>query len=340
MVDLLRMPIDRRHILRSSLGLFVAGLGGGHALAQSSAGAGSGGVFEGELSASLYKEVPDNVAYMIALDQGYFKKRGLGLTPVSYRRGSDAIRGTARSGFGSTSALSGILAYAQGLSEIRIVGTNLSATTNVFLVPADSPVKSPEDLKGKKLGVLSPTTSVQITALQMLKDAGLEPGKDVELIDVKGGPEAIVAMKNGIVDAGFSSPPLSVELVQKGEFRLLYEGVEHPPALVNTALFTTASMLEKNPEVVGQWVAAIADAHKFLKENIPAAGAIYARESGVSEAVATATIARYESKFQIGMSKELYDSQVGAARALGLLDKDIPYEEIVVPDYYLAAEKA
>ncbi|WP_324911377.1 ABC transporter substrate-binding protein [Baekduia sp.] len=336
--------LDRRQFLQVAgagalgLGLFGA-VGCGDSGSEAASGGGGGGSYKGEISASLYKEVPDNVVFMVALKQGYFKDSSLNLDPVSYKRGSDAIRGVAKSGMGSSSALSGILAYAEGLTDLRIVGTNLAATTNVFLTPAKSSIRTPADLKGKKLGVSAPTTSVQLTALAMLESVGLTD-KDVKLIDVKGGPESIVAMQNGLVDAGWSSPPMSVELVQKGEFRLLYEGASHPPQLVNTALFSTKSMLDRNGDAVKRWIEAIAKAHAFLKADPAAAGRIYAGVTGVDEAVATATIERYAPQFKIGVDRALFDSQIAAAKQLGTLTKEVRYEDLVFDEYARAAGSA
>src|SRR5499427_354472 len=68
-------------------------------------------------------------------------------------------------------------------------------------------IKTPEDLKGKKIGI-SRFGAVSETAVAMfLARFGLKRNTDVAIIQLGGLPEVITAMERGGVDAGFANPP-------------------------------------------------------------------------------------------------------------------------------------
>ncbi|MGE0800447.1 MAG: ABC transporter substrate-binding protein [Lautropia sp.] len=61
-------------------------------------------------------------------------------------------------------------------------------------VPADSPIKTLTDLKGKRLGVIGQATATVPIVKAVLEDAGLNPDKDVTFIDVGYGAQAASAL--------------------------------------------------------------------------------------------------------------------------------------------------
>ncbi|WP_314172279.1 ABC transporter substrate-binding protein [Streptomyces winkii] len=65
----------------------------------------------------------------------------------------------------------------------------------------DGKVQSPEDLKGKKIGVISLASGSAPYARAFAEDAGLDPEKDVDLIPVGVGSQALSALDSGKVDA-------------------------------------------------------------------------------------------------------------------------------------------
>ena len=60
-------------------------------------------------------------------------------------------------------------------------------------VPADSPIKTLADLKGKKLGVIGQATATIPIVKAVLEDAGVDPNNGVTFIDVGYGAQAAAA---------------------------------------------------------------------------------------------------------------------------------------------------
>ncbi|TCP69394.1 phosphate/phosphite/phosphonate ABC transporter substrate-binding protein [Baia soyae] len=71
-----------------------------------------------------------------------------------------------------------------------------------YVVKADSPIKSIADLKGKKIAFQNVTSSAgYVWPAVELKEAGVDPLKDVKPITLKGHDQALLSVLNGDVDA-------------------------------------------------------------------------------------------------------------------------------------------
>ncbi len=72
----------------------------------------------------------------------------------------------------------------------------------MIVVKKDSPIKTLEDLKGKKIGWQDVTSSAgYVFPAAEMKKAGIDPDKDVQGVTIKGHGAAITAVLNGQVDA-------------------------------------------------------------------------------------------------------------------------------------------
>src|SRR5215467_12022144 len=92
-------------------------------------------------------------------------------------------------------------------ADVRIIASSLNRLVGFIYVRPE--IKTPEDLKGKKLGI-SRFGALSETAVGIFLDRhGLKRGTDVAILQLGGLPEIITAMEKGSIDAGFASPPNS-----------------------------------------------------------------------------------------------------------------------------------
>jgi NitT/TauT family transport system substrate-binding protein len=127
-------------------------------------------------------------------------------------------------------------------------------------------IKTPEDLKGKIIGI-SRFGAVSETAVAMfLARFGLKRGTDVAIIQLGGLPEVITAMDRGAVEAGFANPPQTARarrLGMKELFDLNALGVE----LQQTCLTVTTRYLREHRPVVKSFLQAYAEGlHRFITD--------------------------------------------------------------------------
>jgi NitT/TauT family transport system substrate-binding protein len=118
------------------------------------------------------------------------------------------------------------------------------------IVPADSPVKSLADLKGKTVGVGAMTWANIPTTKAMLKNAGLDTNKDVTLLAVGVGGPAYQAFNNGEVDALNLYDTAHAQLELSGtKIRRLPLPDEYT-GLFSTGFITHADTIKNSPEVL------------------------------------------------------------------------------------------
>jgi len=127
-------------------------------------------------------------------------------------------------------------------------------------------IKTPEDLKGKKLGISRFGAVSETAAAMFLARFGLKRGTDVAIIQLGGLPEIITAMERGAVDAGFANPPQTSRarrLGMKELFDLNALGVE----LQQTCLTVTTKYLRERRPVVKSFLQAYAEGlHRFMTD--------------------------------------------------------------------------
>lgn len=158
----------------------------------------------------------------IAADGGLFKKYGLE-TEVIYIRGATQTTAALLSGEVQVAAIGGegiVAAYRAGNRDLAVIG----AVTNqlVLSMMADPSVRVPSDLKGKTVAISRFGGIVDFGARYILMRSGLEPGRDVTLIQAGGVPEVVAVMEKGLAQAGVMSPPTTLKAKQLG-FRELVD---------------------------------------------------------------------------------------------------------------------
>ncbi|MYM20294.1 phosphate/phosphite/phosphonate ABC transporter substrate-binding protein [Brevibacterium sp. 5221] len=89
------------------------------------------------------------------------------------------------------------------------------------VVPADSPIKSLDDLKGKKVCFVDPTsTSGYLYPSAALQKAGIDPKKDVSPIMAGGHDSSALSVAKGSCDAGFAEDAVvNGSLIKSGQLK-------------------------------------------------------------------------------------------------------------------------
>ncbi|MGE5219580.1 MAG: ABC transporter substrate-binding protein [Chloroflexota bacterium] len=136
------------------------------------------------------------------------------------------------------------------------------------LVVLDS-IKTPEDLKGKSIGISRFGSVSDVAARELLKGLGLRPQEDVKILQVGGASERAAGFSRGVI-AGFPSPPGNVNLIPGGlPHRILADmaDLKKPYPLPFICAVTTKSYLAKNRSVVKRVVMSLIEASHYFKTN-------------------------------------------------------------------------
>jgi len=326
--------VDRRLFLKGGIygaGVLatvgIAGCGGNSASSQQKSGSGG---YSGPLAVTLYTSFADSAPIVVAVDQGYFRDHGLNLTVTNYESGADAVRGIAAgSHMGTAGVFTALGAYAAGLKQFRLVGTLQRQNTLVFLVRSDSPIQSPAELKGKKIGLTGGTSATNYVADLMLKSVNLTLN-DVTQVKTTSSATALTALENQVIDCAWSLPPLSTQAIEEKRVRLLYSPEGKIPPQTDSALFVDSAFLDSNAEVVKNYVAAIVAGQQYIRQQTDAAANIYSKVTKVSPSVSRTMLESLKSGYDIAIQRDGIENTISAGESVGLYKKGaVTYEEIV-----------
>ncbi len=130
-------------------------------------------------------------------------------------------------------------------------------------------IKTPADLRGKTIGISRFGSVSDVAARELLRGIGLQPDKDVEILQVGGASERAAGFSRGII-AGFPSPPGNVDLIPGGlPHRILASmaDFQKPFPLPFICAVTKKGYLAKNRETVKKTIMALIEATHYFKTN-------------------------------------------------------------------------
>lgn len=225
------------------------------------------------------KVVLDNLPVFVGMHMGFFKEAGLNVEPSYFRGGGEVVRAitTGSVDLGATPATSAVLIAAARGEPIKIVSAGAAPLVGVvWIVPADSPLKTIHDLKGKKAGFSSPGSVTHVALQNILKEERLD--KDVQLVRVGSPGDSWAALKNKVVDTGWHVSPAVYQLLARNEARILFDASKYIRKYQQTVVAAMEDVLRKDPEMVRSFLRARARAVKFIWDQPEKTIAIWAEE--------------------------------------------------------------
>jgi NitT/TauT family transport system substrate-binding protein len=198
-----------------------------------------------------------------------FEKRGLDVQLVGMGTGAVSLRALIAKDL-EIASLSG-----SGLVQAALQGADtvlISAAINgfIFKVFGAPEITSPAQLKGKKLGVSRYGATSDFAVRLALKKWGLNPERDLSILQVGTTQDTVRAMQTKMLDAGVLSGTASL-VARKAGFRELGDlaelGLHYPMAPIGT----TKSYVQKNEGLVKEFMLAYIEAIHDFKRNKEAA---------------------------------------------------------------------
>lgn len=160
-----------------------------------------------------------------------------------------------------TGGIGNVIAYVRGSSDVVFVGGVKNVMTQSLV--AGGALKRPEDLKGKRIAVSRIGGNTHYFTIQALRRHGLEPNRDFSFMQSGGDPEALAALMSGNVEAAALTPPSDAKALANGFQYVLY-GPDLKIPYAATAFVTRRSVIAKRPQMVGNFMRAMAEAAKIM----------------------------------------------------------------------------
>ena len=218
----------------------------------------------------------------IARESGLFRKYNLDVDLVYIP--SSGVANAALLGGDVEVALAGgigtVRAYVQGATDLVFIGGFKNALTHSIVAKPE--IKTTAELKGKKIGVTRIGSNSHYFAVQALRRAGLDASRDVTIIQSGGEPEIVVALINGSLDAASITTPSDNRAIAQGFHYLLYgPDLKIPYAAAN--ITTRRATIAKRPQVLKEFMEAMAEAAKVLHTNKEFSYKVLAKYLGIND---------------------------------------------------------
>jgi NitT/TauT family transport system substrate-binding protein len=203
----------------------------------------------------------------VAIGEGYFAEEGLEVS-VEAINGSGAVLQALSSGqaqFGRPGP--GPVLAARGRDVDVVFIYNFSAKSNFgVVVPADSPIQNPAELKGKVVGTGTADGAEVGFARNVLSGAGLKDGTDYTFLTVGDGGPATAAFSSGEIDAYSASTADAAILNQRG---VAVRDITPPEyaRFFGNGYVTMGDTIRNDPELVEKFVRAIYRGHVFALDD-------------------------------------------------------------------------
>ena len=217
---------------------------------------------ERHIHASAGATSAQQLPIFVAKDLGIFEKYSLDVDPLIITGGSTLLQALVGRSIHSANvaAMAPVRAIASG-ADLAITATFLNK--NLYSFIARKEIRSPADLKGKKIGIANFGGANQFSVLTALKAWDLAP-EAVQLVPSGNNMTRLIAMEGGRIDATVI-PNSSIGMASKRGMTVLANIAEIVKEFPDRTVIMERSYLQKERENAKRFLRAISEATYRLK---------------------------------------------------------------------------
>ena len=220
------------------------------------------GALERHIHASAGATSAQQLPIFVAKDLGIFEKYGLDVDPLVITGGSTLLQALVGRSIHSANvaAMAPVRAIASG-ADLAITATFLNK--NLYSFIARKEIRSPADLKGKKIGIANFGGANQFSVLTALKAWDLPP-EAILLVPSGNNMARLIAMEGGRIDATVI-PNSSVGMASKRGMIVLANIAEIVKEFPDRTIIMERSYLQKERENAKRFLRAVSEATYRIK---------------------------------------------------------------------------
>jgi NitT/TauT family transport system substrate-binding protein len=212
---------------------------------------------------------------------GLFQKHGLDVEIVYIPGGSTVVQSMIAGDvqFGRGSATEVVTSHLAGF-PLKILAALINKFVYSFVTPMN--ITRPQDLKGKAVAVSRFGSGSDFITRLALKSWGLEPSKDVTILQVGNSPDRLAAIASGKVQGSIlslSQTPRAKKLGLRVLADLSQIDAEYPQGV----LYVSTALIEKRPDLIREFLKAYVEGIQQFKINLPAAYSVIEKNTGLKD---------------------------------------------------------
>ena len=197
----------------------------------------------------------------VAQEEGLFAKYGL-KTDLKYVAAATEVQALLAGSLHIVNAGPELVDARLGGADVAYIAALVNRF--VFSLYARPEIQKLADLRGRVVAATAPNSLTDFASRILIKEAGLAAGPDVRMLYVKGVPEVLTSMMQGIADAGPLSPPTTLRARRAG-LRELVNLTERNLPIIQAGVGTTREFLKAHPDVVRRYCQALVEAMKVVR---------------------------------------------------------------------------
>ncbi len=184
-----------------------------------------------------------NAPLWVAQEGGYLAEEGIDAS-VEYVATSTTLTQAMLAGEVAVADSGQEALVAADLAGADLVAVAVGTDRFIFRLFGAEPVRSIPDLRGRRLGITRYGSTTDTVSRLLLKRNGLDPDRDVTIVQVGGVPEILAALQSGSIDAGALSPPTMFRAA--GSYNVLVDTTEVDIFFHQAMLITPRRYLAEN----------------------------------------------------------------------------------------------
>jgi NitT/TauT family transport system substrate-binding protein len=203
-----------------------------------------------------------NLTVAVAQRKGFFKDENIEAEIIRMNP-NVAVTALATGDVDYCQLFGGVVGGAIAGLPVRIVAGFLDNWPMTLI--AQPEYKSLNDLKGKTLGISSFGATPDVGARLMLKQAGLDPDRDIKVLALGSDAARLTALKQRVVDVVVISPPADSQMEKQG-YKILaraYELFSFP----YLGLGTHTRKIKEKPEEIKRAIKATIRANRIIRDH-------------------------------------------------------------------------
>jgi len=198
----------------------------------------------------------------VALKRGIFRDEGLDVELIRMNA-NVSITALSTGDIDYTMVFASVVRGALRGMPMKVVASFMDSSTHLLIARPE--YKSIRELKGKTLAVSTYGATSDVAARMMMKHGGVDPEKELKIIQLGAERARYAALKEGIVDVAVLSPPTDTD-AQRSGLRVLsrfHELFKMP----FTGLGTHLKKLKERPDEVKRMAKALLRANRYVRSN-------------------------------------------------------------------------
>ena len=207
---------------------------------------------------------PLEMPVVVAMRNGYFRKEGLEVFKVQIQP-EIAVKALVAGEVDYSLALGSSVRAAMNGVPIKVVAAMASRPLHVFIARPE--IRFARDLRGKTIGGDGFTGTADYLSRIATRYLGLDPDRDVNMIETGDSSLRLAALKTGAIDATAVDVVLAVKAEEEGFRRLVYLGdiIDLPVS----GVAVTGVKLATDREQIKKVIRATLRGVRFIKQNRP-----------------------------------------------------------------------